>query len=183
MTSLWHWMIDHGTALYLLLGLDLTLKKLGIFFQNVILYSNVFCSKCNILVWNWSNTMNIFSALWLLMAWCFSTRPAVATVLITHPCVSSCLWVNQWLTRDWSNMHFKDFRSVIMVTMTRASMTTIAWLSITSNFICTRGWFNLFPNNRDKQIAVMLDWTYWDVAWEQACPMNTNKKYTRVCQV
>ena len=27
------------------------------------------------------------------MTWCFSTRASVATVLITHPCVSNCLWV------------------------------------------------------------------------------------------
>ena len=27
------------------------------------------------------------------MAWCFSTRTSVATVLTTHPCVSRCLMV------------------------------------------------------------------------------------------
>ena len=36
----------------------LTLKQLGIFFQNVVLFSHVFCIKCNILVLNWSDTMN-----------------------------------------------------------------------------------------------------------------------------
>ena len=35
--------------------------------------------------------MNVQSALWMLMAWCFSTRTSVATVLTTHPCVSRCL--------------------------------------------------------------------------------------------
>ena len=30
----------------------------------------------------------------MLMAWCFSTRASVATVLTTHPCVSRCLRVN-----------------------------------------------------------------------------------------
>ena len=29
------------------------------------------------------------------MAWCFSTRASVATVLSTHPSVSSCLWVDK----------------------------------------------------------------------------------------
>ena len=29
------------------------------------------------------------------MAWCFSTRASVATVLTTHPCVSRCLRVKQ----------------------------------------------------------------------------------------
>ena len=33
------------------------------------------------------------SALWLLLAWYFSIRAAAATLLITHRCVSSCLWV------------------------------------------------------------------------------------------
>ena len=28
------------------------------------------------------------------MAWCFSTRASVATVLTTHPCVSRCLRIN-----------------------------------------------------------------------------------------
>ena len=38
--------------------------------------------------WNWPNTMNIWLALWILMAWCFSTRASVASVLSTHSCVS-----------------------------------------------------------------------------------------------
>ena len=38
--------------------------------------------------------MNAYSALWILMAWCFSTRASEATVLTTHPCVSRCLRVN-----------------------------------------------------------------------------------------
>ena len=47
-------------------GLDvLTLKRLGHFFQNVILFSNVVHHKCNIFIWNWSNTMNVLSALWM----------------------------------------------------------------------------------------------------------------------
>ena len=33
------------------------------------------------------------------MAWCFSTRASVATVLTTHPCVSRCLRVNQDLEK------------------------------------------------------------------------------------
>ena len=37
------------------------------FFQNVILFSNDVCKKCDTFVWNWTNTMNIQSALWILM--------------------------------------------------------------------------------------------------------------------
>ena len=64
---------------------------------------------CNIFIWNWSNTMNVQSALWILMAWCLSTRASVATVLTTHPCISQCLRVKPLvLGRCGSN-----FKSVI----------------------------------------------------------------------
>ena len=47
--------------------------------------------------------MNVQSALWMLMAWCFSTRASVATVLTTQPCVSLCLGVNKyWRSTLWS---------------------------------------------------------------------------------
>ena len=39
------------------------------FFQNVMLFSNIVHYEQNILVWNYSNTMNISSTLWILMAW------------------------------------------------------------------------------------------------------------------
>ena len=41
----------------------LTLKQWVIFFQNMILFSDLVHYKCNILVWNWFNTINISSAL------------------------------------------------------------------------------------------------------------------------
>ena len=72
----------------------LTLKWLGHFFQIVISFSDAVHLMCNIFIWKWSNTMNISSALWILMTWCCSTRASVATVLTTHPCVSWCLRVN-----------------------------------------------------------------------------------------
>ena len=34
----------------------------------------------------------------LLMAWCFSTRASVATMLTTHPCVSRCIRVNWYFS-------------------------------------------------------------------------------------
>ena len=40
--------------------------------------------------------MNVLSALWILMAWCFSTRASVATVLTMHPCVSHSLRFNSF---------------------------------------------------------------------------------------
>ena len=66
-----------------------------IFFQNVISFSDAVHLMCNILIWNWSNTVNVKSALWILMPWCFSTMASVATVLTTHPCVSRCLRLTQ----------------------------------------------------------------------------------------
>ena len=41
--------------------------------------------KSNLFVWNWSNAVDIRSALWILMAWCFSTRASVATMLNMNP--------------------------------------------------------------------------------------------------
>ena len=61
--------------------------------KELIHFSNVFHKKCNIFVCNWSNTMNTWSALWILMAWCLSTRVSVATVLSAHQWVFSCSWV------------------------------------------------------------------------------------------
>ena len=72
-----------------------TLNQLGHFCQNVISFPLVVHYKCNIVVWNWFNIMNILWTLWLLMPWCLSTRASVATVRSIHPCVSSCLGVNK----------------------------------------------------------------------------------------
>ena len=70
------------------------LRQLGEFFSNVISFSNFVQYQCHILVPKLSNTLNNSSALWILMACCFSTRASVATILSTNPCVSRCLWDN-----------------------------------------------------------------------------------------
>ena len=82
------------------LKLILTLKRLGHFFQTVISFFDAVHLMCNSFIWNWFNTMNVWSALWILMAWCFSTRASVAIVLTTHPCVSRRLRVK---TQIWWN--------------------------------------------------------------------------------
>ena len=74
----------------------LTLKRQGHFFHYVISFFNDVHNKCNSFVWNWPNTMNISSALWVLMAWCFSNRASVARVLSTHSCISQCLRLQVW---------------------------------------------------------------------------------------
>ena len=65
-------------------NLALPLNNWGIF-STFNFFFNVFHHRCNILSWNWSNTRNVVSALWVLMAWGFSTRASVARVLSTHP--------------------------------------------------------------------------------------------------
>ena len=65
----------------------------GIFFFKMLHHFLVFSSLTIISVWNWSNTMNLLTAQYLLMAWAFSVRASIAITLSIHPCVSSCLWV------------------------------------------------------------------------------------------
>ena len=61
----------------------------------MIVFCNVVHYKCNVLVWNWSNTI-ILIALWILMAWCFGTGASLITMLNMRLCVSSCLVVDRF---------------------------------------------------------------------------------------
>ena len=58
-------------------------------------------------VWNWPNTMDISSALRVLMTWYFSARASVATVLSMPACISCCLWVTTLKLRQHGR-HFAD---------------------------------------------------------------------------
>ena len=80
----------------------LTLKHLDHSFQNVILFSDAVHYHCNIFVWNWFNAMDTWSALWIPMAWCCSTRTSVATVLSTHPAVYELTWS---YSQIWALVH------------------------------------------------------------------------------
>ena len=67
-------------------------------------FSNIVRYTCDMSQWNWSNIMNIYLVSTVgTDGWCFSIRASVATVLGTHPCVSSCLWVNTSITLYTSN--------------------------------------------------------------------------------
>ena len=66
----------------------LTLKQLGHFFYKKQ-FSRVVHCKNNFPVSIGTNRTNILSAQWLLVAWCFSTRASVTTLLNTQPCVFS----------------------------------------------------------------------------------------------
>ena len=83
-----------GTEFYNMLHIVLLIyKQLSFFYLNMILVSWVVRSKGNVFVLIWSSIINAKLALWILMPWCFSTRPSVTTMLSVHPCISRCLWV------------------------------------------------------------------------------------------
>ena len=78
---------------------------LGHFFQNVISFSDAVHLMCNSFIWNWSNTMNVYSALWILMA-CDCQVALLLQVLTMHPCISRCLrvkpsWLSDKIWRHW----------------------------------------------------------------------------------
>ena len=50
-------------------------------------------------VWNWSNTMNTWPALWLPMSWCFSARTSVAKVFMLWDCMVRKTWFVCWYLR------------------------------------------------------------------------------------
>ena len=60
-----------------------------LFFLDIIKKFYTVHNTWNIFVRIWSNIMNLYLPLWILMAWCL-----VAIVLSMHPCISGCLWVN-----------------------------------------------------------------------------------------
>ena len=61
--------------------------------------------------------MNILSALWILMTWCFSTRASVATGMSMHPCIFSCLWLKTYVFKKtnekfWILQHLKSWVTI-----------------------------------------------------------------------
>ena len=77
-------------------------KTNGYFFFKIWLYFLMWLPISRIFfIWNWSNASDIWSALWIMMTCCFSTRASVATVVSMHPCMSSCSWVNGCIMNIW----------------------------------------------------------------------------------
>ena len=115
---------------------------IGSFFFNVISISRVVHSKSNIFVCIFGSTTNTKSILWLLMAWCFSTRSSVATVLITHPCISSCSWINRWHIRlpDTSTSHLQTLEPSMITSMIilghQMPMSQFTWTFLQNNSVC-----------------------------------------------
>ena len=81
---------------------------MGHFFSTCYFFqekSNIVHYECNILVCNCrSNALNIFSVLWILMAFCFSTKALADAMVSTHPLISSCLGLTIIFSFDSSNI-------------------------------------------------------------------------------
>ena len=85
----------------------------------------------------------------MLMAWCFSTRASVATVLTTHPCVSRCLRVKclfgmifiQW-PHVKQSCSFSTESKAMRKGLSRDIISTWAWqyLSLLAITNCGYGW-------------------------------------------
>ena len=82
------------------------------------------------------------------MAWCFSTRASVATVLITHPCVSSYSWVNQY--------HCYDQKS---------QASTITWLSQPGIFIFSTSEYKLWMYIYLYHCSWFMKFKVYETSW------------------
>ena len=121
-------------------------------------------------VWNWPNTINIQSALWILMIWCRCTIASVGTVLNTQPCISSCLWVNLtpvysewWLIRNASPL--LDLIQKFVFRLGLSIALDIWFCSIThkiSGLI-----LGLRPADERQRYHVTTTLIGWEQAWNQ----------------
>ena len=62
------------------------------------------------------------------MTWCFSTRASVATVLGTHQCISSCLWVNV-------SQCFSTRASAATILNMHLCISSCLWVNLVSHFM------------------------------------------------
>ena len=128
----------------------------------------------------------ISSQHWMLMAWCFSTRPSAATILSTHPCISSCLWVDQPLINcsqekisayTWIDywMHvaekqYHNYRNLLMVTdhpfITGGSAITLTafntYTEVKAVTLRTFSQSSWFPSFIESLVGLQLRHWAWD---------------------
>ena len=64
-------------------------------------YCDTLLYICDISVWNCYNRIYIYSAPWILMACCFSTRALVATMVSIQPCISNRLGIIEESGQEW----------------------------------------------------------------------------------
>ena len=105
--------------------------------------------------------MGIWSALWILMPWCFSTRASVATLLSFHIYISHCLWVNKvwisssifvwvaddsviencchyaWLTSPWYHMHIMASQITGRSTVCSTACSVNQWKNTRASYYCS----------------------------------------------
>ena len=121
--------------------------KTGSFWKkNVTLVSDFVCYKptTHIFLCSGCNTINTWSAPWILLVrcWYFSTRASAVTVLIMHPCISRCLWVNDVCLFHFqgiiTHQNLNKMADILQGTISN----TFSWVKVIafeSNF--TEGWF------------------------------------------
>ena len=136
--------------------------------------------------------MDLWSALWLLMTWCFSTRASVATVLITHVWVSSNLWVNKskyipviyCLVQGWRNLKICHYSDVIMNAMaSQITGVSIVYLIVCSSTDKRKHHFLRFEIWQLCDVAVLLLklWS-WTPIWIKQCWYCPNAScYRQLC--
>ena len=116
-----------------------------VFFRNLILSFIIIIRKYVISQWNWSKTINICSALLILMKWRFSTRPSVTTVLSTNPCLSSCLWVESnaktrekiSITFQYDQMNHQSSKAIVLA---------LKWIRCCRRTYCNKSDFRAFKS-------------------------------------
>ena len=84
-----YWVYSLTHIIYMII-IYVNVKQIIWVFLNVFLFSNEVNHKCNNSACNYSNTISIHSALWVLMALCFKHEGISTTMLNKHPCLSSC---------------------------------------------------------------------------------------------
>ena len=94
------------------------------------------------------------------MAWCFSTRASVATVLTTHPCVSRCLRVKRISTLISTDIHF--ILCFLIVSFTHE---TEAYMNSSMPQ-------HLYVQDYDVRDEFLIDILYWN------CPQSSNSQIT-----
>ena len=100
--------------------------------------------------------IDVWSALWILMAWCCSTRASVAKFLSMHPCACSCLWV------DPTKLSIAGYDNVIKLKYFSRCCPFVMWIhqspvnSLNKGqwrgalmFFLICAWINAWVNNRE----------------------------------
>ena len=108
---------------------ELTHKQLDHLYKTQFCFV-IFFPLTSVIFWHEACPMRwlFLSALWMPMAWCFSTRASVATVLHMQPCVSSCSGVNVVVFTRITRVQFAC-RTWLLVALTSSGKLLLLYLS------------------------------------------------------